>query len=140
VERPGSEKAGAIAYEAWKLRKTGMVTVDSYAERQAIPGMKLEIALPDGRRNNAEIFQHFDFVYILESVSPRNAAAGYDMQSSLALLDANGNVPRYRDNNLSFPEAAPQPAPAGGGGGAAGGGRGAGGDGGRGAGGGGGAP
>jgi hypothetical protein len=129
--RPGSEKAGAMAYAAWNLRKTGTVTVDSYAERQVIPGQKLEITLPDGRRNKAEIFQHFDFVYILEEVSPRNAAAAYDVHSSLAMLDANGNVPRYRDNNLSFPEFAPQPAPAargggaGGGRGAAGGGRGA---------------
>jgi uncharacterized membrane protein YgcG len=141
--RPGSEKAGAMEYAAWNLRKTGTLSVDTYAERQVIPGRKLEIALPDGRRNNAELYQHFDRVYILEAVSPRGAAAGYDMAGSLVMLDAAGNVPRYRDNNLSFPENLPPPAPGrggrggGGGRGAGGGGAGGGGAGGGGAGGGG---
>jgi hypothetical protein len=122
--RPGSEKAGAMEYAAWNLRMSGTVNVDTYAEKQVIAGRKLEVALPDGRRNNAEIYQHFDRVYIIEAVSPRGAAAGYDVAGSLVMLDAAGNVPRYRDNQLSFPEFAPEP-PAPAGGGRGGGGRGA---------------
>jgi hypothetical protein len=114
--RPNSEKSGAMEVLAWDLRKRGTVAVDTYVERQVVPGRKLEVALADGRRNRAEIYQHFDRVYVLEDVSAANAA-GPDMIGSLVMLDANGNVPRYRDNQLSFPENLPPPAAGRGGGG-----------------------
>ena len=115
VARPGSEKSGAMAFAAWNLRKTGAVTADGYAERQVIPGQRLEIVLPDGRRNVAEIYAHYDFLYTLERISPMGAAPGYDVHGSLELLDAEGNVPRYLDGDHTFPDFI---TPAGGGGGA----------------------
>jgi hypothetical protein len=128
--RPGSERAGALAHAAFNLRKTGKVTADSYEELQVIPGHKLDIELPDGRVNLVEIHQHYDFLYILECISPKDAVPGYDVQSSLELLDGEGNVPRYQDNDRTFPAfvtmtgdgaAAAGRAPIGGGGGRAGG-------------------
>lgn len=103
VARPASEKSGAMAFAAWNLRKTGIVTEDGYEELQVIPGHKLEITLPDGRQNIVELHTHYDFLYILECISPKDAVPGYDVQSSLELLDANGNIPRYQDNNRTFP-------------------------------------
>lgn len=102
--RPGSERSGALAFAAWNLRMTGQVEVDRYIERQVIPGLKLEIILPDGRRNVAEIYEHSDFLYIWEHISRDDAVPGFDVQGSLELLDANGNVPRYVDDNRTFPD------------------------------------
>jgi hypothetical protein len=102
--RPGSERSGALAFAAWNLRKMGAVAVDRYTERQVIPGQRLEIALPDGRRIAAEIYEHNDFLYILEHDYPNDAAIGFDVHASLQLLDANGNVPHYLDDNRTFPD------------------------------------
>jgi hypothetical protein len=102
--RPGSERSGGLAYAAWNLRKSGSVEVDSYAERQAIPGMRLEVALEDGRRNVAEIYEHLDYLYIVENITDADAGAGLDIQASLQLLDSDGNVPIYVDDNRTFPD------------------------------------
>jgi hypothetical protein len=107
VERPGNEKRGAMAYAATQLRQTGKVTLDTYMELQVIPGHMLEIELPDGRQNVVEIHRLGDFLYILECISPPGALPGYDVQTSLELLDADGNVPRYQDNDRSFPDLVP---------------------------------
>lgn len=104
VARPASEKSGAMAHALWNLRKTGKVLVDAYEELQVIPGFKLEVELPDGRMNIAEVHTHYDFLYITECISPKGAVPGYDVQASLELLDADGNVPRYVDNERTFPE------------------------------------
>ena len=104
VGRPGNEKRGAMAHAAANLRKTGQVTLDAYDELQVIPGHRLEIDLPDGRQNIVEMHAHGPFLYILECFSPRGQVPGYDVQSSLELLDAEGMVPRYRDNDYSFPD------------------------------------
>ena len=106
VARPGSERAGAMAFAAWNLRKTGEVTADSYSERQFIPGYRIEVALPDGRRTLAEIYQHQHFLYIWEVTAAPGANPANAAQASLQLLDADGRVPRYQDNNRTFPDLA----------------------------------
>jgi hypothetical protein len=106
--RPGSERGGAIAFAAWNVRKSGTVTTDSYAERQVIPGYRIEVTLPDGRRNLAEIYQHDKLFYLWEVTAPRGANPANAMQASLQMLDANGNVPVYQDNQRTFPDLAPR--------------------------------
>jgi hypothetical protein len=102
--RPGSERSGALAFAAWNFRKSGEVEVDTYAERQVIPGHRLEIALSDGRRNVAEIYEHHDYLYILEHISPAGANTAFDIHDSLQLLDTDGNVPHYVDEGWTFPD------------------------------------
>lgn len=102
--RPGSERSGALAFAAWNLRKSGEVQVDTYTEQQVIPGQRLEIVLPDGRRNFAEIYEHLDYLYILEHISPNETATGFDFHDSLQLLDTDGNVPHYVDGGRTFPD------------------------------------
>jgi hypothetical protein len=104
VGRPGNERRGAMAFAAANLRKTGKVLVDGYEELQVIPGHKLDIELADGRVNLVEMHIHDKRLYILEIFSPPGEVPGYDVQSSLELLDAEGMVPRYRDNDYSFPD------------------------------------
>jgi hypothetical protein len=81
-----------------------MVTVDAFEELLVIPGQTLEIALPDGRINIVEINSHDKRLYVLEIFSPAGEVPGYDVQSSLQILDKQGNVPRYRDMDYSFPD------------------------------------
>lgn len=102
--RPGSERSGALAFAAWNLRKSGEVEVDRYVERQVIPGQRVEVVLPDGRRNAAEIYEHNDYLYILEHSYPNDAALDFDVHASLQLLDSNGNVPHYVDDDRTFPD------------------------------------
>jgi hypothetical protein len=104
VGRAGNERRGSMAYAASQLRPTGKVTVDAYDELQVIPGHKLDITLPDGRTNIVEIHIHDKRLYILEIFSPPGEVPGYDVQTSLQILDKNGNVPRYRDMDYSFPD------------------------------------
>ena len=104
VGRAGNERRGSMAYAASVLRQTGKVTVDAYEELQVIPGHKLDIALPDGRMKIVEIHIHDKRLYVLEIFSPAGEVPGYDVQSSLQLLDKQGNVPRYRDMAYSFPD------------------------------------
>lgn len=104
VGRPGNERRGAVAFAANSLRNTGKVRLEGYEELQVIPGYKLEIVLPDGRENLVEIHAHGKFLYILECISPPGEVPGYDVQSSLELLDENGMVVRYVDNGYSYPD------------------------------------
>jgi hypothetical protein len=128
--RQGNELRGSIAKAATDLRQTGKVTLDAYAETNVIPGHQLQITLPDGSRNFAQIHLHMRRLYIMEGIAPPGAPPPAVYQASLAILDQNGNSPRYQDNNYSFPEgttagranagangAAGPGAPAGGGGG-----------------------
>jgi hypothetical protein len=102
--RPGSERSGALAHAAWNLRMTGTVSVDSYVERQAIPGIRLEIAIPGGERNLAEIYEHNDYLYILEDLEAPITTEGIEIHASLQLLDTDGNVPTYVDDGRTFPD------------------------------------
>jgi len=80
------------------------VEVDSYVERQDIPGIRVEVILEDGRRNAAEIYEHNDYLYILERISARDSAMGVDVHASLQLLDTEGGVPVYADDDRTFPD------------------------------------
>lgn len=104
VARPGNERRGAVYYAAGQFRKTGKVTLDAYEELQVIPGVKLEIELPSGQTNLVEIHVHDKRLYILEIISPKGELPGFDVQSSLAILNAAGIPPRYADNDYSFPD------------------------------------
>jgi len=107
VGRPGNERRGAMAYAATQFRATGKVTFDGYEELQVIPGHKLEIVLKDGRRNIVEIHVYDKRLFILECISPKGQVPGYDVQSSLALLDPQGVAQRYVDGDYSFPDHIP---------------------------------
>ncbi len=102
--RPGSERAGAPSFAAANLRMAGDVSVDRYIERQAIPGHRIEVDLPDGRRTLAEIFEHHHLLYIVEHTLPAGAEAGVDIHARLQLLDEGGNMPFYVDGNRTFPD------------------------------------
>ena len=106
--RPSWERSDAPVFAASNLRKSGDVLVDRYVERQAIPGHRLQLILENGRRKSAEIYTHYDLLYILEHVSPvgaaNDAASGFDIHASLQLLDGDGNIPLYIDDNRSYPD------------------------------------
>jgi hypothetical protein len=105
----GNELRGAIAFAATQVRKTGTVTLDAYTEIDVIPGMALQVTLPNGRRNFVAIHQHGRRLYIAEAEVPGgpDQAPPTQFQASLAILDANGNTLRYRDDNYSFPDGRP---------------------------------
>jgi hypothetical protein len=102
--RPGSERSGALAHAAWNLRMAGTVEVDTYVEQQAIPGIRLETALAGGGRNLAEIYEHNDYLYIVEDIESPVTTEGIDIHASLQLLDSDGNVPTYVDDGRTFPD------------------------------------
>ena len=102
--RPSWERSDAPAFAAWNLRKRGRVAVDRYVERQTIPGHRVEIVLEDGRRSVAEIYAHYDYLYVLESMGESGATGGSDVHDSLQFLDPEGRVPRYVDDNRAFPD------------------------------------
>jgi hypothetical protein len=119
--RQGNELRGSIAKAATDLRQTGKVTLDAYSETNVIPGHQLQITLPDGSRNFVQIHLHMRRLYIMEGIAPPGAPPPAVFQASLAILDQNGNAPRYQDNNYSFPEGTTVGRGGGGGGGGAGG-------------------
>jgi len=102
--RPSWERSDAPAFAAWNLRKRGRVAVDRYVERQTIPGHRVEVVLEDGRRSVAEIYAHYDYLYVLESILASGSTGGIDVHASLQLLDPEGRVPRYVDDNRAFPD------------------------------------
>ncbi len=105
----GNELRGAIAFAATAVRRTGVVTLDAYTEVDVIPGMALQVTLPNGRRNFVAIHQHARRLYITEATVPNRIEVPppTQFQASLAILDAEGNTLRYQDNNYSFPEGRP---------------------------------
>jgi hypothetical protein len=102
--RPGSERSGALAYEAWKQRMAGTVEVDSYVERQVIPGIRIAAVREDGSTNRADIYEHNDYLYIVEDLAAPGAAKGIAFHDTLQLLDSDGNVPTYPDDVRTFPD------------------------------------
>lgn len=102
--RPGSERSGGLAFAAWNIRMAGEVRVDTYVERQRIPGVRLEVLEESGRLNVAEIFEHNNFLYIVEDRSAPTNNDGFEIQDSLQFLDADGNLPVYVDDGRTFPD------------------------------------
>jgi hypothetical protein len=105
--RRGTEWRGAIGFHATKLRQTGEVTFDAYGEINVVPGHQLQITLPDGRRNFANIHFHGHRLYVIEAISPPDLPPPALFQASFAVVDAEGNSLRYLDDDYSFPDRIP---------------------------------
>ena len=105
--RRGTEWRGAIGFHATKLRQTGEVTFDAYGEINVIPGHQLQITLPDGRRNFANIHFHAHRLYVIEAIAPPNLPPPALFQASFAVVDEAGNSLRYLDEDYSFPDRIP---------------------------------
>lgn len=105
--RRGTEWRGAVDFEAAKMRQTGEVTYDAYAEINVVPGHQLQITLPDGRRNFANIHFHEHRLYIIEAIAPPDLPPPALFQASFAVVDEEGNRLRYLDADYSFPDHIP---------------------------------
>jgi len=105
--RRGTEWRGAIGFHATKLRQTGEVTFDAYGEINVIPGHQLQITLPDGKRNFANLHFHNHKLYVIEAISPPNLPPPALFQASFSVVDAEGNRLRYLDDDYSFPDRIP---------------------------------
>jgi len=105
--RRGTEWRGAIGFHATKLRQTGEVTFDAYGEINVVPGHQLQITLPDGRRNFANLHFHGHRLYVIEAISPPDLPPPALFQASFAVVDEDGNSLRYLDDDYSFPDRIP---------------------------------
>ncbi len=105
--RRGTEWRGAIGFHATKLRQTGEVTYDAYGEINVIPGHQLQITLPDGRRNFANLHFHGHRLYVIEAIAPADLPPPALVQASFAVVDEEGNSLRYLDEDYSFPDRIP---------------------------------
>ena len=105
--RRGTEWRGAMGFHATKLRHTGEVTFDAYGEINVVPGQQLQITLPDGKRNFANIHFHGHRLYIIEAISPPELPPPALFQASFAVVDEEGNSLRYLDEDYSFPDRIP---------------------------------
>ncbi len=105
--RRGTEWRGSIGFHATKLRHTGEVTFDAYGEINVVPGQQLQITLPDGRRNFANIHFHGRRLYVIEAISPPDLPPPALFQASFAVVDQEGNSLRYLDEDFSFPDNIP---------------------------------
>jgi len=106
--RHGVELRGSIAHAATAIRQTGEVTYDAYSEIQVIPGHQLQVTLPDGRRNFAQIHYHDHRLYIVEAIVPGNMPPPAHFQAALSIVDENGEAIRYTGEGFyQFPDARP---------------------------------
>ncbi len=105
--RRGTEWRGAIGFHATKIRQTGEVTYDAYGEINVVPGHQLQITLPDGRRNFANLHFHGHRLYVIEAISPPDLPPPALFQASFAVVDEEGNSLRYLDEDYSFPDRVP---------------------------------
>jgi len=102
--RRGTEWRGAVGYAATAIRRTGDVTFDGYAEINVIPGQQLQVTLPDGSRNFANVHFHKHRLYIIEAIAPPGAPPPAHFQASWAVTDGAGNRLRYLESDHSFPD------------------------------------
>ena len=102
--RRGTEWRGATGYAATAIRRTGDVTFDGYAEINVIPGQQLQVTLPDGSRNFANVHFHKHRLYIIEAIAPPGAPPPAHFQASWAVTDEAGNRLRYLEADHSFPD------------------------------------
>ncbi len=106
--RHGVELRGSIAQAATAIRQTGEVTYDAYSEIQVIPGHQLQVTLPDGSRNFAQIHYHDHRLYIVEAIVPPNMPPPVHFQSSLSIINEAGEAIRYTGEGFyQFPDARP---------------------------------
>ena len=93
----GTAIAGAVAWEAWNVRKRGgEITYDAYAQVDRIAGHQLQITNRDKTRTTVAIHELNKRLYILEATGPPNTGGLVLFQMSLVILDENGKRIRYQ--------------------------------------------
>lgn len=103
IRQPGDVR-GSVAWEAWKFRKRGgKITYDMYGMNDNIPGHHIFITNDDGTVTTAAIYQHERKLYILETNAPRDTPGAILFYQSLAILDDQGKVIRYRLDKFGNP-------------------------------------
>jgi hypothetical protein len=96
--------AGAVAWEAWNIRKRGgRITYDAYEQIDRIPGHQLQIDNADRTRTTVAIHQLHKRLYILEATGPPNSPGLVLFQMSLMILDENGKRIRFEQDDEGNP-------------------------------------
>jgi hypothetical protein len=103
----GNEWRGAVAFEAAKMRRTGEVTLDAYNEINVVPGIRLQLNLPDGRRQFSTIHFCYHNLYIITATAPANVPPPAIFIDSFSVVDGEGNSIRFLDEDYSFPDRIP---------------------------------
>jgi hypothetical protein len=90
-----SDVRGSIAWEAWQYRKAaiesgGEITFDAYAQVDRIEGHQLQITNADGTRTFFAAHLLASRLYVLEAIVPEGAPPPVMFQTSLQMLDENG--------------------------------------------------
>jgi hypothetical protein len=103
----GNEWRGAVAFEAAKIRRTGEVTLDAYNEINVVPGMRLQLNLPDGRRQFTAIHFCYHNLYIITATAPGNLPPPAIFIDSFSVVNEEGESIRFLDEDYSFPDRIP---------------------------------
>jgi hypothetical protein len=103
----GNEWRGAVAFEAAKIRRTGEVTLDAYNEINVVPGIRLQLNMPDGTRQFTAIHFCYHNLYIITAVAPGNLPPPAIFIDSFSVVDEDGNSLRFLDDDYSFPDRTP---------------------------------
>ena len=109
MRRDGAEPNGVarLAFMQQSFVQTGEVTFDAYGEINVVPGHQLQITLPDGRRNFANLHFHGHRLFVIEAISPPDLPPPALFQASFAVVDEEGNSLRYLDEDYSFSDRVP---------------------------------
>ncbi len=95
---------GSIAHAATSYRQRGEVTYDAYARYDRMPGHKLQLTEPDGRRTFVSIILHQDQdmearrLYIVEATVPGGSTPPILLQGSFSVIDEDLNRVSYEFN------------------------------------------
>lgn len=103
----GNEWRGAVAFEAAKIRRTGEVTLDAYNEINVVPGIRLQLDLPNGERQFTAIHFCYHKLYIITATAPGNLPPPALFIDSFSVVDEEGNSIRFLDEDYSFPDRTP---------------------------------
>ena len=89
---------GAIAYEAWNIRRRypGEITYDAFGQIDGIPGHQIQVLHPDESRSFIGLYMLDRRLYVLEGTVPGNAPPPGHFQQSLGMLDELGRAVRYQ--------------------------------------------
>lgn len=92
-----SDIRGAIAWEAWNMRRrgSGEITYDAFGTVDGIPGHQLQIAHPDGSLSFIGLYMHARRLYVLEGTAPGHYPPPALFQQSLGILDGDGRRVRF---------------------------------------------
>lgn len=83
---------GAIAYEAWNIRRrgSGEITYDAFGRVDGVPGHQLQILHRDESRSFIGLYMLNNRLYVLEGTVPGDAPPPGLFQQSLGMLDEMG--------------------------------------------------